>query len=185
MFLDGRLQFRLGPGVKNVLRIPWDGEHVVEMKSPCCFPTRVPVGPKHPLPPDGLLARQLKPRPATLLVSPPAPAESQNGAANGAASGGLIVSQSIGFGVADEKNDLKWAGQFGRPVNIPFAGVDGYRRRVTVLVPARVAASGEKTTVSKPLWISAGGEYNVTLDLGLSPDAQDSGTPPVSGGPKN
>ena len=48
--------------------MPWAGVHTIEFRSPagCCFVERVEIGPERPLPPDSIIARKLKWRPARL-----------------------------------------------------------------------------------------------------------------------
>jgi hypothetical protein len=70
VYLDGQRQF--GYDVDHTtISVPWTGVHVIEFKSPggCCFVERVEVGPDRPLPPDQIIARRLKWRPAHLLVT--------------------------------------------------------------------------------------------------------------------
>ena len=71
VFLDGQRQF--GYDVDHTtISVPWAGVHVIEFKSPggCCFNERVEVGPERPLPPDAIIARRLKWKPAHLVVTP-------------------------------------------------------------------------------------------------------------------
>ena len=44
---------------------------MLELRSPsgCCFVERVEIGPDHPLPPDAIIARRLKWRPARVVVT--------------------------------------------------------------------------------------------------------------------
>jgi hypothetical protein len=77
VYLDGQRQFAYDPA-HTTITIPWNGEHVLELRSPsgCCFVERVEIGPDHALPPDAIIARRLKWRPARVVVTtePPAPA---------------------------------------------------------------------------------------------------------------
>jgi hypothetical protein len=76
VYLDGQRQFAYDPDHKS-LSVPWTGNHVIEFRSPsdCCFVERIEVGPDRPVPPDNVLARRLKWRPARLLITtdPPLP----------------------------------------------------------------------------------------------------------------
>jgi hypothetical protein len=74
VYLDGQRQF--GYDVDHTtISVPWAGVHVIEFRSPggCCFVERIEVGPERPLPPDQIIARRLKWRPArlTLTTDPP------------------------------------------------------------------------------------------------------------------
>jgi serine/threonine-protein kinase len=70
VYLDGHKQFAYDPDHKT-LTVPWSGNHVIEFRSAsgCCFVERVEVGPDRPLPPDGVVARKLKWRPAALRIA--------------------------------------------------------------------------------------------------------------------
>jgi serine/threonine-protein kinase len=76
VYLDGQRQFAYDPDHQS-LSVPWTGNHVIEFRSPsdCCFVERIEVGPDRPAPPDNVLARRLKWRPARLLITtdPPLP----------------------------------------------------------------------------------------------------------------
>jgi serine/threonine-protein kinase len=75
VYLDGQRQFAYDPA-HTTITIPWNGDHVLELRSPsgCCFVERVDIGPDHPLPPDAIIARRLKWRPAHLVVTTDPPA---------------------------------------------------------------------------------------------------------------
>jgi eukaryotic-like serine/threonine-protein kinase len=77
VYLDGQRQFAYDP-THTSIAIPWNADHVLELRSPsgCCFVERVEIGPDHPLPPDAIIARRLKWRPARVIVTtePPSPA---------------------------------------------------------------------------------------------------------------
>jgi len=70
VYLDGKKQFAYDTDHKT-LTVPWTEDHVVEFRSPagCCFVERVEVGPDQPLPPDDIIARRLKWRPAALRIT--------------------------------------------------------------------------------------------------------------------
>ncbi|HEV3030610.1 MAG TPA: serine/threonine-protein kinase [Polyangia bacterium] len=70
VYLDGKKQFAYDTDHRT-LTVPWAERHVVEFRSPagCCFVERVEVGPDRPLPPDDIIARRLKWRPAALRIT--------------------------------------------------------------------------------------------------------------------
>jgi hypothetical protein len=70
VYLDGDKQFAYDTD-HTTITVPWSGNHVIEFRSPagCCFIERVEVGPDRPLPPDLIIARRLKWRPAHLQVT--------------------------------------------------------------------------------------------------------------------
>jgi len=76
VYLDGERQFAYDMDHRN-LTVPWTGTHQIEFRSPsgCCFVERVEIGPERPVPPDNVIARKLKWKPARLTVTtqPPAP----------------------------------------------------------------------------------------------------------------
>jgi hypothetical protein len=70
VYLDGKKQFAYDPDHKTQTE-PWTEDHLVEFRSPagCCFVERIEVGPSRPLPPDDIIARRLKWRPAALRIT--------------------------------------------------------------------------------------------------------------------
>ncbi len=70
VYLDGKRQFGYDLDHTTV-SVPWDGTHVIELRSTsgCCFVEKVEVGPDRPLPPDAIIARRLRWRPAQLIVT--------------------------------------------------------------------------------------------------------------------
>jgi tRNA A-37 threonylcarbamoyl transferase component Bud32 len=70
VYLDGRKQFAYDTDHKT-LTVPWKENHIIEFRSPagCCFVEKVEVGPDRPLPPDEIIARRLKWRPASLQIT--------------------------------------------------------------------------------------------------------------------
>ena len=76
VYLDGEKTFAYDTD-HTTITVPWTGDHVIELRSPagCCFGERIEVGPDRPLPPDDIIARRLKWKPAHLVVTtdPPAP----------------------------------------------------------------------------------------------------------------
>jgi hypothetical protein len=76
VYLNGERQFSYDTDHRT-LTVPWGKTQVIEFRSPsgCCFVERVEVGPDRPVPPDDIIARKLKWRPARLAVAvvPPDP----------------------------------------------------------------------------------------------------------------
>ena len=70
VYLDGKKQFAYDTDHKT-LTVPWTEDHIVEFRSPagCCFVERVEIGPDRPPPPDDIIARRLKWRPAALRIT--------------------------------------------------------------------------------------------------------------------
>jgi len=69
VYLDGDKKFAYDTDHKTI-SVPWDGNHVIELRSPagCCFSEKIDVGPDRPLPPDNIIARKLKWKPARLTI---------------------------------------------------------------------------------------------------------------------
>ena len=70
VYLDGEKKFAYDTDHKTI-SVPWSGNHTIELRSPagCCFSERIDVGPDRPLPPDNIIARKLKWKPARLFVT--------------------------------------------------------------------------------------------------------------------
>ena len=70
VYLDGERQFAYDPDHKSIT-VPWSGNHVIEFRSPsgCCFVEKIELGPDRPAPPDNVIARRLRWRPARLVVT--------------------------------------------------------------------------------------------------------------------
>ena len=70
VYLDGERQFAYDMDHRS-LTVPWTGTHQIEFRSPsgCCFVERVEIGPERPVPPDNVIARKLKWKPARLTVT--------------------------------------------------------------------------------------------------------------------
>ena len=70
VYLDGEKKFAYDPDHKTI-SVPWSGNHTIELRSPsgCCFGERVEVGPDHPVPPENIIARKLKWKPARLTIT--------------------------------------------------------------------------------------------------------------------
>lgn len=74
VWLDGVRRFTFGPGNTRLRVEDWTREHLLELKSPCCFPDSMLLGPGRV--PDDLdrIVRRLRPKPAHLTVElEPAP----------------------------------------------------------------------------------------------------------------
>ena len=70
VYLDGEKKFAYDTDHKT-LTVPWTGNHTIELRSPagCCFSERIEVGPDRPLPPENIIARKLKWKPARLFIT--------------------------------------------------------------------------------------------------------------------
>jgi eukaryotic-like serine/threonine-protein kinase len=70
VYLDGEKKFAYDTDHKTI-SVPWSGNHTIELRSPagCCFSERIDVGPDRPLPPDNIIARKLKWKPARLFLT--------------------------------------------------------------------------------------------------------------------
>jgi hypothetical protein len=132
VYLDGKKQFAYGPDNKT-LTVPWNENHVVEFRSPagCCFVERIEVGPDRPLPPDAIIARRLKWRPALLhITTEPA-----------AAKGTRIVVRDPGRGGAGT------LARAGEDVDVPFAADDEGSKEVEIAIDAGDAFTSDRVTV--------------------------------------
>jgi serine/threonine-protein kinase len=132
VYLDGKKQFAYDPDHKTIT-VPWSGNHVVEFRSPagCCFVERIEVGPDRPLPPDGIIARRLKWRPAQLhLTTEPAPP-----------TGTRIVVRDPGRGGAGT------LARAGESVDVPFAADDEGTKEVEIAVDLGDTFTSERITV--------------------------------------
>lgn len=75
VYLDGERQFAYDTDHRS-LTIAWNGPHQIEFRSPsgCCFVERIEIGPDKPVPPENVIARKLKFKPARLVVTTQPPA---------------------------------------------------------------------------------------------------------------
>jgi len=131
VYLDGQRQF--GYDVDHTtIAIPWSGVHVIEFKSPsgCCFVERVEVGPERPLPPDAIIARRLRWRPARLLIS-----------TEPAAASARVVVRELG------RQTTPTAGRLGEEISIPFLVDDDSSKEVEIAVDAGDAFATENVKV--------------------------------------
>jgi hypothetical protein len=131
VYLDGERQFAYDTDHRN-LSVPWNGTHQVEFRSPsgCCFVERVEIGPDKPVPPENVIARKLKWKPARLTVTTqPAAPDVRIMVRDPARPGrGTVI------GVAEE-------------ANIPFLPSDEAQKEVEVSVDSSGGVVAEKVVV--------------------------------------
>jgi serine/threonine-protein kinase len=131
VYLDGQRQF--GYDVDHTaIAIPWDSVHVIEFKSPggCCFTERVEVGPERPLPPDAIIARRLKWKPAHLLVTTDPPGSTAR----------VMVRDPA-------RQSAATTARPGEEVDIPFFADDDSSKDVDIAVDAGDAFTTERLRV--------------------------------------
>jgi tRNA A-37 threonylcarbamoyl transferase component Bud32 len=131
VYLDGKRQFAYDPDHTSIA-VPWNVDHVLELRSPsgCCFVERVEIGPNHPLPPDAIVARRLKWRPAHLMVTTePAVATAR-----------VLVSDP-------NRKVAATAGRPGEEIDVPFFTDDDSSNEIEVAVEAGEAFATEKIRV--------------------------------------
>ncbi|HEY4394064.1 MAG TPA: serine/threonine-protein kinase [Polyangia bacterium] len=131
VYLDGKRQFAYAPD-HTTIAVPWSADHVLELRSlsGCCFVERVEIGPDHPLPPDSIIARRLKWRPAHLVVT----TEPAVGAAR------VLVSDP-------SRKIAATAGHPGEEIDVPFFPDDDSSKEIEVAVDAGDAFATEKVRV--------------------------------------
>jgi hypothetical protein len=143
VFLDGQRQFSYDTDHRT-LTVPWTENHVIEFRSPagCCFGERIEVGPDRPLPPDGIVARRLKWKPARLVVTtaPPDPGVRIMVRDTARPGGGSVV-------------------ESGEETNIPFLPSDEGQKDVEVSVKTASGVETQRVTVR------AGETKSVAVDL--------------------
>ena len=131
VYLDGERQFAYDPDHKS-LSVPWSGNHVIEFRSlsGCCFVERVELGPDRPLPPDNVVARRLKWRPARLLVTtdPEVP------------SARIMIKDLTHAGKATPA-------QPGEDVSVPFLATDEPSKEIEVGVDTGDSFTSDRVTV--------------------------------------
>jgi tRNA A-37 threonylcarbamoyl transferase component Bud32 len=132
VYLDGQKQFAYDPDHK-ALTVPWTEDHVLEFRSPagCCFVERVELGPNRPLPPDGIIARRLKWRPASLRIT------TDPGVAKDAR---IMVRDPSRRGAAT-------LARAGEDVDVPFFAEDEGSKEVEVAIDTGDAFTSERITV--------------------------------------
>jgi hypothetical protein len=150
VYLDGQRQFAYAPD-HTTIAVPWNGDHVLELRSPsgCCFVERVDIGPDHPLPPDAIIARRLKWRPAHLLVT----TEPAVGSAR------VLVSDP-------NRKVAVSAGRPGEEIDVPFFTDDDSSKEIDVAVDAGDAFATEKIRVRAGQRVT----HVVKLKTGASPE---------------
>ncbi|HXJ20366.1 MAG TPA: protein kinase [Polyangia bacterium] len=131
VYLDGERLFAYDPGHTTV-DVPWNADHVLELRSPsgCCFVERVEIGPDHPLPPDAIIARRLKWRPARLVVTTDPPV-----------SPARILVRDPSRQVAAS------AARPGEEIDVPFFADDDSNKEIEISVDAGDAFASEKIHV--------------------------------------
>jgi serine/threonine-protein kinase len=147
VYLDGERQFSYDTDHRT-LPVLWTGNHVVEFRSPsgCCFVERVEVGPDRPALPDDIIARQLKWRPARLVVTT-APA---------AANVRVMMRDPAhpGRGTVVEP---------GEEANVPFFPTDEGQKEIEVSVDSMAGFAAERVSVR------AGERKSIVLSLAATP----------------
>jgi tRNA A-37 threonylcarbamoyl transferase component Bud32 len=131
VYLDGHREFAYDPD-HTTLAVPWKSDHVIEFRSPtgCCFVERVEVGPDHPLPPDAIIARRLKWRPAHLLITTDPPVGSAR----------VMVRDP-------NRQTTPTAGHPGEEIDVPFFPEDDASKEIEVAVDSGEAFTTEKIRV--------------------------------------
>jgi hypothetical protein len=132
VYLDGKKQFAYDPDHKT-LTVPWNDNHVVEFRSPagCCFVERIEVGPDRPLPPEAIIARRLKWRPASLhITTEPA-----------AAKGTRIMVRD------PSRSGTGTLARTGEEVDVPFSSDDEGSKEIEIAIDTGDAFTSERITV--------------------------------------
>jgi hypothetical protein len=132
VYLDGKKQFAYDTDHKT-LTVPWTEDHVVEFRSPvgCCFVERVEVGPDRPLPPDDIIARRLKWRPAALRIT------TEPDAARGTR---IMVRDPNRAGAGT-------LARAGEEVDVPFFAGDEGSKEIEIAIDSGDAFTSERLTV--------------------------------------
>jgi serine/threonine protein kinase len=131
VYLDGEKKFAYDTDHKSI-SVPWTGNHTIELRGPagCCFSERVEVGPDRALPPENIIARKLKWKPAriTITTSPPA------------AKASVVVKDPSSRGAGAPA-------RIGEEVSIPFQPNDEHSKEVEVDVDTGDSFTSERITV--------------------------------------
>ncbi|HTA17905.1 MAG TPA: serine/threonine-protein kinase, partial [Polyangia bacterium] len=132
VYLDGKKQFAYDTDHKTIT-VPWTEDHVIEFRSPagCCFVEKIAVGPDEPLPPDQIIARRLKWRPAALQIT----TEPE-------------VARGARIMVRDPNR--RGAGTVARPgeeIAVPFSTEDEGSKEIEIAVDTGDAFTSERLTV--------------------------------------
>jgi tRNA A-37 threonylcarbamoyl transferase component Bud32 len=131
VYMDGHRQFGYDLN-HTTLAVPWKTDHVIEFRSPtgCCFVERIDVGPNHPLPPDAIIARRLKWRPAHLLIT----TEPVNGSAR------VLVRDPSRQGTPTTAHP-------GEEIDVPFFADDDASKEIEIAVDSGELYATEKIRV--------------------------------------
>ncbi len=131
VYLDGTRLFAYDPAHTTV-SVPWNSDHVLELRSPsgCCFVERVDIGPDRPLPPDAIIARRLKWRPAHLVVTTDPPG-----------AGARVLVRDPNRQVAAS------AARPGEEIDVPFFADDESSKEIEVSVDAGDAFATDKIRI--------------------------------------
>jgi len=132
VYLDGKKQFAYDTDHKT-LTVPWTESHVVEFRSPagCCFVEKVEVGPDRPVPPDEIIARRLKWRPAAVRIT----TEPE------VARGTRIVVRDPNRGGAGT------LARAGEEVDVPFYAADEGSKEIEIAIDSGEVFTSERLTV--------------------------------------
>lgn len=131
VYLDGVRQFSYDIDHTKIA-VPWVGVHTIEFRSPggCCFVERVEVGPERPMPPDSIIARKLKWRPARLMLTTDPP---------GVAARLMVRDVNRDSGAT--------AARPGDEIDIPFAADDDASKEIEISATAGDALTTERVRV--------------------------------------
>jgi tRNA A-37 threonylcarbamoyl transferase component Bud32 len=134
VYLDGERQFAYDTDHRT-LTVAWNTGHKIEFRSPsdCCFVERIEIGPDRPLPPDNVIARKLRWKPARLVVTThPVTADARVMVRDPARPGrGTVVTP-------------------GEEANIPFLPTDEAQKEIEVSVDSSLGVFAQR------IWVRAG-----------------------------
>jgi hypothetical protein len=132
VYLDGAKQFAYDTDHKTIT-VPWTANHVIELRSPagCCFVERIQVGPDHVLPPDAVIARRLRWRPARLQVT-----------LDPAVDGARVLVRD-----PNRRGGAGTAARPGEEIDIPFSLDDDASKEVEIAVDTGDNFTSERVTV--------------------------------------
>jgi len=131
VYLDGVRQFSYDIDHTKIA-VPWAGVHTIELRSPggCCFVERIEVGPERPMPPDSIIARKLKWRPARLMLTTDPP---------GVAARLMVRDVNRDSGAT--------AARPGDEIDIPFAADDDASKEIEISATTGDALTTERVRV--------------------------------------
>jgi serine/threonine-protein kinase len=137
VYLDGQRKFAYDPDHKTI-SVSWDGNHLIELRSPagCCFTEKIEVGPDRPLPPDDIIARKLKWKPARLTITtePDAPRA-------------RVFVKDPGRRASGASGAAGTMGRPGEDIAVPFYPSDEWSKEIEVDVDTGDALTTERVTV--------------------------------------